>query len=80
MIRLEIKCIKRLLKYILQYNLVFKIKFFIFLMLCLKYWEMGKRPEGAFGIEINEDSSTLAGRLDRRYCREEVSIQGILFN
>ncbi|MEK6859890.1 MAG: hypothetical protein AABX54_03680 [Nanoarchaeota archaeon] len=45
-------------------------------MLRLSYWERGKRPEGALGIEISESSLSLAGRLDERFCGSEVSIQG----
>jgi hypothetical protein len=42
-------------------------------MLCLKYWERGKRPKGALGIEVSDNSLTLARRLDEKYCHEEFS-------
>jgi len=44
-------------------------------MLSLRYWERGKRPEGALGIEISGSFYNLAGELSRKF-QNEVSING----
>jgi hypothetical protein len=38
-------------------------------MFKLKYWERGRRLEGAFGIEISETFSDLGARLGDRFYR-----------